>query len=143
MIAVMDHQPTDTPTASRVGVMMRLPLPLREGLQHRLAATSAISMNSYLEALIVRDLSAGQDAPFRVCVAPVPPSSGARSRGRPTKGPRSLVLLRADPALRELIHLRAAALGLRLNDYFESLVSQDISAANTAAGQESPLDKTA
>ncbi len=143
MIALMDSAKIDVAPGSRVGVMMRLSLPLRESLQDRLAATPAASMNKYLETLVLRDLGAAASVSFRVFTSPTSPSSGARGRGRPTKGPRSLILLRVDPAVRELIHLRAAALGLRLNDYFESLVSQDTSAANTHVGEEMALDQTA
>ena len=129
----MDSEHRGLPTACRVGVMMRLSLPLRDALQHRVAATSAASMNSYLEDLVLRDLATGS-FDFHVFRAPTSPARGAMGRGRPTAGPRSLILLRVDPALRELIHLRADALGLRLNVYLESLVSQDISAAGTRRG---------
>ena len=44
--------------------------------------------------------------------------------------------------MRELIHQRAEALGLRLNVYLESLVSQDISAA-PAAKEAIALDQSA
>ena len=128
MITSMDSEMVAAPGTSRVGVMMRLSMPLRDGLQRRLTESAPVTMNGYLEALVLRDI-ASSDLSFEVFRAPTTPARGVMGRGRPTTGPRSLILLRVESAVRELIHQRAEALGLRLNVYLESLVSQDISAA--------------
>lgn len=141
MITSMDSEMVAAPGTSRVGVMMRLSMPLREGLQRRLAENAPVTMNGFLEALVLRDLAAS-DPTFDVFRAPTTPARGAMGRGRPTTGPRSLILLRVESAVSESIHQRADALGLRLNVYLESLVSQDISAA-TAAKEAIALDQTA
>ena len=139
-IAVMHTAMTPAAAPARVAVLMRLPLPLRDGLERRMAAASAPSMNGYLESLVARDLAAPANRPFEAFVERTLRRNGPR--GQPAKGPRSVILLRVAPSIRELIHLRAEALGLRVNVYFESLVSQDISAAATA-GEEMAFDQTA
>lgn len=139
-IAVMDTDRTTSAATARVAVIMRLPLLLRSGLEQRAAAASAASMNSYLESLVVRDLAAPADRAFEVFAETTWNARGTRG-GRPAKGPRSVILIRVDPSIRERIHQRAAALGLRVNVYLESLVSQDISAA--PAREEMALDQTA
>lgn len=140
-IAVVDPDRTAAAPAARVAVIMRLPPLLRSGLERRAAAESAASMNSYLESLVIRDLAAPVDRAFEVFVETTCNARGTRG-GRPAKGPRSVILLRVDPSIRERIHSRAAALGLRVNVYLESLVSQDISAA-APAREEMALDQTA
>lgn len=140
-IAVVDSDRTSAAATARVAVIMRLPQLLRSGLEQRTAAISAASMNSYLESLVIRDLTAPADRVFEVFVETTCHARGSRG-GRPAKGPRSVILLRVDPAVRQLIHSRAAALELRVNVYFESLVSQDISAA-ASAREEMAFDQTA
>lgn len=140
-ITSMDITSEPPAFTARVGVMMRLPLPLRDALERRIAAAPAASMNSYLESLVARDLAAPAHRRFEVFVEPTYNARGTRG-GRPAKGPRSVILLRVEPSFRELIHQRAEALGLRVNVYFESLVSQDSSAA-TPAGEERVFDQTA
>ena len=127
--------------APRVGIVIRMHLPVRDGLRARVAAEH-MSMNRYLERLIAEDLAAPETQEFVPIEVPTFASRGKRGIGRPTKGERAPVILRVVPALRELLHQRADSLQLTVNDYLESLVSHDISAA-AAAGEAMTLDQTA
>ncbi len=133
----------DSDKRSRVGVIFRVPLALRDQLQQRLDSSPATSMNSYLEQLVLSDLLTPSAAPFAVHTSPTFAANGRKGRGRPTKGPRAAILLRLDPAVRQHMRQRAAALGLPLNDYLDSLVSQDISAASMNPREEMVLDQSA
>ena len=127
--------------APRVGVVIRIQLPLNDGLRSR-AADEHASINRYLERLVRRDLGDRDCRSFVVVPSPTFAARGKNGTGRPTKGARTPVKLRIEPALREQIHERAASLHLTVNDYLESLVSHDISAATTAR-EATPLDQTA
>lgn len=126
----------------RVLVLVRLQVPNRDGLRDR-AALEPASMCRHLEILIHRDLSGSGTTPFVTAKSPTFTSRGKNGTGRPTKGARATVMLRIDPSLREQIHQRAHSLRLTVNDYLESLVSQDISAAGTPTGEEMTFDQTA
>ena len=127
--------------ASRVPVLVRLQVPNRDGLRSR-ATSERASMSGYLESLIRRDLDESERVPFVAVKPQTFTSRGKNGTGRPTKGARATVMLRIEPSLREQIHQRAHSLQLTVIDYFESLVSQDISAAATTEGV-TRLDQTA
>lgn len=126
----------------RVPVLVRLPVPTRDGLRCR-AALERASMSRHLEGLIERDLDGSPSAPFVAVTGPTFTSRGKNGTGRPTKGARATVMLRIEPSLRARIHQRAHSLQLTVIDYLESLVSQDISAAATLVGEEMTFDQTA
>ena len=132
---------SDLDAAPIVPVLVRLQVPNRDGLRER-AAVRRESMCRHLEALIRGDLTAPGTAPFVTADSPTFVSRGKNGAGRPTKGVRPTVMLRIEPALREAIHRRASALQLTVNDYLESLVSQDISAAR-ASKEAVALSQTA
>jgi len=127
-------------TAMRVAMLIRMQIPVRDGLRHRVANEHA-SMNHYLEQLVCQDLYGSRAAEFVAVKTPKFASKGKNGAGRPTKGARAAVMLRVDVELREHMRQRAASLHLTVNDYLESLVSQDIGAA--AARKETPLGRTA
>ena len=129
------------PDQRRVAVLIRMQTAYRDGLRTRVASEHA-SLNRYVERLVRQDLDAPQDRPFVPVTTPRLASKGKNGIGRPTKGTRAAVKLRCATALRDQIHLRADSLGLTVNDYLESLVSQDISVA-TPAGEEMAFDQTA
>ena len=128
-------------TATRVAMLVRMQIPVRDGLRHRVASEHA-SMNHYLEQLVRHDLDRPKAAAFLAVTVPKFAAKGKNGIGRPTRGARVAVMLRVDAELREHVRRRAASLHLTVNDYLESLVSQDISAAN-AHGEEMKLDQTA
>jgi len=128
--------------APRVGVLIRMQMSVRDGLRSRVAFEH-VSMNNYLERLICADLAEPETGGFIKVRAPTFASRGKNGTGRPTKGQRAAVILRIAPALREQLHQRAESLQLTVNDYLESLVSQDISAASTPAGEEMGFGQTA
>lgn len=123
-----------------VGVVIRMQLPLNDALRSRVADEHA-SLNGYLERLVRRDLGDCGSRAFVAVLSPTFAAKGKNGTGRPTKGARKAVKLRVEPALRKQIHQRAESLQLTINDYLESLVSHDISAATTA-GEAMPLDQT-
>lgn len=124
----------------RVGVLIRMQIPVHEALRTR-AARERISVNGYLERLVRRNL--GDDADDFVLVpSPRFAAKGKNGTGRPTKGVRAGVTLRVSASLRQLINERAKSLHLTANDYLESLVSIDISAV-APAGEEMAFDQTA
>ena len=125
----------------RVPVLVRLPVTTRDGLRDR-AGLERASMSGYLESLIRHDLNSSGSSAFIALKAPTFASRGKNGAGRPTKGARATLMLRIEPSLREDIHQRAHSLQLTVIDYFESLVSRDISAAATA-GEEMAFDQTA
>ncbi len=124
----------------RVAVLIRMRVDLRDALRRRMAGERA-SINHYLEQLVHRDLDEKHRLPFVPVSTPTFASRGKNGTGRPTKGARSPVFLRVVPELRQQIHQRADALQLTVNDYLESLVSYDISAA--ATGEAMDLHETA
>ena len=124
----------------RVAVLIRMRVDLRDALRRRMAGERA-SINHYLEQLVHRDLDEKHRLPFVPVSTPTFASKGKNGTGRPTKGARSPVFLRVVPELRQQIHQRADALQLTVNDYLESLVSYDISAA--ATGEAMDLHETA
>ena len=126
----------------RVAVLIRMQITHRDGLRTRVASEHA-SLNRYLERLVCQDLDASEYRPFVPVTTPRFVSKGKNGTGRPTKGARAAVKLRIATTLRDRIHQRADSLGLTINDYLESLVSQDISAANAAHGEDMKLDQTA
>ena len=128
-------------SATRVAMLIRMQIPVRDGLRDRVANEHA-SMNHYLEDLVRQDLSGARPAEFIAVKSPKFASRGKNGAGRPTKGARAAVMLRVDAELRERMRLRALSLHLTVNDYLESLVSQDISAAN-AHGEGMTFDQTA
>ena len=124
---------------ARVGVLIRMQLPVHEAL-HRRAASEHISVNGYLERLVRSDL--GDDAgDFVIVPSPRFAAKGKNGTGRPTKGARKGMTLRVVPSLRQRINERAKSLHLTANDYLESLVSHDISARTPR--EEMALDQTA
>jgi hypothetical protein len=125
----------------RVAVLIRMQTVNRDGLRTRVASEHA-SLNRYVEHLVLQDLDAPGDRLFVPVTTPRFVSRGKNGTGRPTKGARAAVKLRFGALLRDRIHQRADSLGLTLNDYLESLVSQDISAA-TPAGEEMAFDQIA
>ena len=138
MSAMEIEGPTDQ---QRVAVLIRMQTANRDGLRSRVASEHA-SINRYVEHLVRRDLDAPEGHPFVPISTPRFASKGKNGIGRPTKGSRAAVKLRCATALRDRIHQRADSLGLTVNDYLESLVSHDISAA-TPAGEEMAFDQTA
>jgi predicted HicB family RNase H-like nuclease len=128
-------------TATRVAMLIRMQLPVRNALRNRVVAEHA-SMNHYLEQLITEDLHGLRTGAFVAVHPPTFTARGKNGTGRPTKGARAAVMLRVEPALRERMRERAASLNLTVNDYLESLVSQDISAA-ASSGEEMIFDQTA
>ena len=126
---------------SRVAMLIRMQIPVREALRLRVANEHA-SMNHYLEQLVRQDLYGERPAAFVAVTAPKFTAKGKNGIGRPTRGARAAVMLRVDASLRQRMRDRAASLHLTVNDYLESLVSHDISAAQ-ANGEESILDQTA
>jgi len=139
---ITDMTNNDRDAVPRVPVLVRLQVPIRDGLRSR-AAQERASMCGYLEGLINRDLDESEHRPFMAIKAPTFAAKGRNGEGRPTKGVRATVMLRIEPGLRERIHQRAESLHLTTIDYFESLVSQDISAAHTDAGEAITFDRTA
>lgn len=127
--------------APRVPVLVRLPVPTRDGLRDR-AALEKASMSGYLESLIRHDLASPDASAFIAIKAPTFASRGKNGTGRPTKGARATVMLRIEPSLREEIHQRAHSLQLTVIDYLESLVSRDISAP-APVGEEMAFAQTA
>lgn len=125
----------------RVAVLIRMQTANWDGLRARVASEHA-SLNRYVEHLVRQDLNAPEDRPFVPVATPRFASRGKNGIGRPTKGARAAVKLRCAAALRNRIHQRADSLGLTVNDYLESLVSQDISAAMPAR-EEMAFDQIA
>jgi len=128
-------------TAARVALLVRMQIPIRDGLRNRVANEHA-SMNHYLEQLVRHDLYGSRADEFVSVKTPKFASKGKNGAGRPTKGARIAVMLRVDVELREQMRERAASLHLTVNDYLESLVSQDIEAA-AATRKVGPLGRTA
>ena len=128
-------------SVSRVAMLIRMQIPVRDGLRQRVATEHA-SMNHYLEQLVRRDLFGPRTHEFVAVKTPKFAANGKNGAGRPTKGVRATVMLRVDAELREQIRQRAGSLLLTVNDYLESLLSHDISAAN-ARGEGMTLDQTA
>lgn len=143
---VLSHSDTITGMATeelgtaRVGVLIRMQLPMHDALARR-AASEHVSVNGYLERLVGRDLGEDTDD-FVVVPSPRFAAKGKNGTGRPTKGARKGMTLRVVPNLRQRINERAKSLHLTANDYLESLVSRDISAAPTP-GEEMVFDQTA
>lgn len=131
---------TGSSDTDRVAVLIRVRVELRDALRRRLAGERA-SINHYLEQLVHRDLDEKNRLPFVPVTTPTFTSRGKNGTGRPTKGARSPVFLRVAPDLRRQIHQRAESLQLTVNDYLESLVSCDISAAATR--EEMSMHQTA
>jgi len=127
--------------ATRVALLIRMQIPVRDALRNR-AVYEHLSMNYYLEQLVLADLYGRRTGAFVAVHPPTFTARGKNGTGRPTKGARAAVLLRVETALREDMRERAASLCLTVNDYLESLVSQDISAA-ADPGEEMALDQTA
>ncbi len=127
--------------ATRVALQIRIQIPVRDALRNRVVSEHA-SMNHYLEQLVLADLHGLRAGAFVAVHPPTFASRGKNGTGRPTKGARAAVMLRVEPALRERMRERTASLNLTVNDYLESLVSQDISGTHDA-GEEMTLDQTA
>jgi len=121
----------------RAAVIFRMPVPLR-GQTQGVLDELGLTLNRFVERLAAMDV-----------VRPVParsteprPVRHTGRRGRPSKGPRTTVVLRISFELAEQIKQRTTAGGLSITDYLESLVSQGIS-AHRAAGEEMVLDQSA
>jgi hypothetical protein len=125
----------------RAAVIFRMPTPLRIQTQ-RVLDQLGTSLNDFVEHLVNTDLARPP-----VSQQDLAPTNLARGRtgktGRPSKGPRTTVVLKVSHGLAEQIRKRAAALGLSINDYLDSLVSRDISATRRPAGEEMVLDQSA
>lgn len=67
-------------------------------------------------------------------------TSGAKI-GRPSKGPREVVLFRISPEIKQAAQERARALGMTLTDYLTSVVSRDTNVGLPEGGL--PLDAVA
>lgn len=133
---------TESPDEARVGLLIRMQLHLHDGLRSR-AAREHTSINTYLERLVRRDLNEADDVDFVAVPSPKFAARGKNGRGRPTKGTRKGMTLRVVANLRQQIKERAESLNLTANDYLESLVSHDISAARLAAKEGMVLHQTA
>ena len=133
---------TQDQDAARVGLLIRMQLPVHDGLCN-CAAREHTSINAYLERLVRRDLEQSGDGDFVAVQSPRFAAKGKNGTGRPTKGARKGMTLRVLPGLRQRINERAKSLQLTANDYLESLVSHDISAARVGAKEATVLEPTA
>jgi hypothetical protein len=131
----------DQSEPARVAIVIRIQLTVHDGLRRQVEC-GHVSINGYLERLVLQDLAGSELRPFTVVSTPRFTSKGERGTGRPSKGARAAVKLRVGAGLRVQIHRRATFLHLTVNDYLESLVLQDISAA-TPAGEEMAFDQIA
>jgi hypothetical protein len=125
----------------RASLIFRMSTPLRGQTQYVLDGRG-LTLNAFVEQLAVADVA--RPSLDRHALAPTDLASRRTGkRGRPSKGPRTTVVLRVSHPLADQIKERSAALGLSINDYLESLVSRDISAARATTGEEMVLDQSA
>ncbi len=139
-IGAMERNTGRPSKGPRASVIFRMPTPLRIQTQQVLDQLGA-TLNDFVEHLAVVDLAhlpADQENVTPTTLA----SRRTGKTGRPSKGPRITVVLRVSHELAEQVKVRAAALGLSVNDYLDSLVSHDIT-AHRATGEGMVLDQSA
>lgn len=125
----------------RASVIFRMPTPLRVQTQQVLDELGA-TLNDFVEHLAVIDLAHPPTDHENVALTTLA-SRRTGKTGRPSKGPRTTVVLRVSYQLASQIKERATALGLSINDYLECLVSQDIRVSRAAVGEGMVLDQSA